>query len=375
MTLTQLTTQQILLRAERTDPETLRASAKAFETAAEQFGNVRGRMNGVILDTHQMWDSTAGRSFGAHSGTVLRGLGDVGYTLGFFARNLREHAQLAEETRTAIAPYRGKLPANPYYAPDIPTQNVLDRIAVVFHESEVKIRKAFFSWGAQAPGKLPIPGLPPPEKQSWWEGLLFGPGAYPTWVTKDGDPWVGPGHPYVYPPGSKEYEEQGEPYGYDEDGNLVPAWQAAYPDEFYPFQENGGGAIFRWIARAGRSGRGVQNADEYMEVVTGSHGWRPGHIERHVREYYNLAPNADVPVWMRDEFTRLVRGAGENSGKVFRWSTGGQPTNTIIYRDPDTKKWIAVQFHQEGPYAGQFATAFQPTPAQLNAMLRQNALG
>jgi hypothetical protein len=78
---------------------------------------------------------------------------------------------------------------------------------------------------------------------------------------------------------------------------------------------------------------------------------------------------------MRDEFTRLVRSAGENSGKVFRWSSGGQPTNTIIYRDPNTKKWIAVQFHQEGEYAGQFATAFERRRRSLNAMLRQNALG
>jgi len=370
-----LTTEQIILRIERTDPETLRASAKAFDAAAEVFSNVRGRMLGVVSDTHQMWDSTAGRSFGTHSEEVLRGLGDVGYTLGFLGRNLREHAKLVEEAKPVLPSLRKGPPDHPYLGTDIAALNILDGIAKVFHDSELKLKKAFFSWGATAPGKLPIPDLPPPEKQSWWESLLFGPGAYPTWVTKDGDPWLGAGTPLEYVPGSDEERAQGEPYGYDEDGNLVPAWQAAYPDEFYPFQENGGGAIFRWIARAGRSGRGVRSADEFMEGVTSSHGWRPGHIERHIREYYNLPANADVPVWMREEFTRLVRAAGENSGKVFRWSTGGQPTNTIIYRDPNTKKWIAVQFHQEGPYAGQFATAFEPTPAQLNAMLRQNALG
>jgi len=336
-------------------------------------------MNGVILDAHQMWDSTAGRSFGIHSQEVLRGLGDVGYTLGFLGRNLREHAKIVEDAKVALPSLRKGPPEAPYRTTDIALATVMERLAEVFHDSEIKVKKAFFSWGAQAPGKLPIPGLPPPEKQSWWEGLLFGPGPAPTWVTKDGDPWHGPGSALQYAPGSKAAQELGEPYGYDEDGNLVPAWQAAYPDEYYPFQESGGGgAIFRWIARAGRGGRaarGVQNADEFMEAVTGSHGWRPGHIERHIREYYHLPPGADVPPWMRTEFTNLVRAAGENSGKVFRWSTGGQPTNTIIYRDPNTKKWIAVQFHQEGQYAGEFATAFEPTPAQLNAMLRQNALG
>jgi uncharacterized protein YukE len=370
-----LSSEQIMLRIERTDPETLRASAKAFDVAAQEFANVRGRMLGVISDTQHLWDSTAGRSFGTHSQEVLRGLGDVGYTLGFLGRNLREHAKIAEDARTALPSLRKGPPDHPYMPTDVALANVIEGVAKVFHDSELKVKKAFFSWGATAPGKLPLPDLPPPEKQSWWEGLLFGPGPAPTWVTKDGDPWLGPGSVLQYPPGSKWEREQGEPYGYDEDGNLVPAWQAAYPDEYYPFQENGGGAIFRWIARAGRASRGVQNADEYMEAVTRSNGWRPGHIERHIREYYNLPPGADVPPWMRTEFTRLVRDAGANSGKVFRWSTGDSPTNTIIYRDPNTKKWIAVQFHQTGPRAGEFATAFEPTPAQLNAMLRQNALG
>jgi uncharacterized protein YukE len=374
-----LTSEQIMLRIERTDHEALRASANAFDTAAEAFANVRGRMNGVILDTHQMWDSTAGRSFGVHSQEVLRGLGDVGYTLGFLGRNLRDHAKVVEDAKIALPSLRKGPPERPYLTTDIALATIMERLAEVFHDSEIKVKKAFFSWGAQAPGKLPIPGLPPPEKLSWWEGLLFGPGPAPTWVTKDGDPWLGPGSPLQYPPGSEAERAQGEPYGYDEDGNLVPAWQAAYPDEYYPFQENGGGAIFRWVLRAGRGARGAQNADEFMDTVRASHGWRDGHINVHIREYYNLPRGADVPQWMRDEFTRLVRAAGENSGKVFRWdlrgTAGNQATNTIIYRDPNTKKWIAVQFYQNGPRAGEFATAFEPTPAQLNAMLRQNALG
>ena len=355
-----LPVEQIILRIERTDPETLRASAKAFDAAAEQFATVRGRMLGVISDTHQLWDSTAGRSFGTHSEQVLRGLGDVGYTLGFLGRHLRDHAKLVEDTKPVLPTLRKGPPEHPYLGTDVAIANVLEGIAKVFHDSETTLKQAFFSWGATAPGKLPVPPLPPPAKQAWWESLLFGPGPEPTWVTKDGDPWHG----------------QGDPYGYDEDGNLVPAYQAAYPDEYYPYQEGGGGgAIFRWVLRAGRAARGVRDADEFMEAVTSSHGWRPGHIDVHVREWYHLPRNAEVPQWMKDDFTRLVRAAGENSGKVFRWRTGDSPTNAIIYRDPDTKRWIAVQFHTEGQYAGEFATAFEPTPAQLNAMLRQNALG
>jgi hypothetical protein len=107
-----------------------------------------------------------------------------------------------------------------------------------------------------------------------------------------------------------------------------------------------------------------------MEAVTSSHGWRPGHIERHIREYYNLPPGADVPPWMRTEFTRLVRDAGANSGKVFRWSTGDSPTNAIIYRDPTTKKWIAVQFHQTGPRAGEHEVHARRLAQRLAAAVR-----
>ena len=49
-----LPVEQIILRIERTDPEILRASAKAFDAAAEQFATVRGRMLGVIADTGPM---------------------------------------------------------------------------------------------------------------------------------------------------------------------------------------------------------------------------------------------------------------------------------------------------------------------------------
>jgi hypothetical protein len=119
-----------------------------------------------------------------------------------------------------------------------------------------------------------------------------------------------------------------------------------------------------------------------MDVVKGSYGWRDGHIDRHVREFYNLPKGADVPPYMKDEFAKVVQAAGANSGKVFRWTlppgegeTERQATYAIIYRDPNTKKWLAVQFYQSGPRAGEFATAFEPTPSQMNRMLQENALG
>jgi hypothetical protein len=46
----------------------------------------------------------------------------------------------------------------------------------------------------------------------------------------------------------------------------------------------------------------------------------------------------------------------------------------VIHDDQETSQWIVVQFHTGGNYAGQFATAFRPTPRQLAAMLRQNAV-
>jgi hypothetical protein len=367
--------EELVRRVERTNSEQLRTTAKAFEDAYEQFKIIRGQMNGVIVDTINLWDSTAGRAFRTYADELLRGLADVDYTISFLASNLRAHAKVADDVRGELPKYRTDDPDHPYIQQDFVKAEIIDGLLQHFRDSEVRVRDAFWKWGEHAPGKLPTPQLPPPAEQSWWESLLFGPGPEPSWLTKDGDTWFG----------------EGDPYGYDEEGNLVPAHRAAYPGEWYKYVQSGVplGSILKWIARGGKTGGPAyrsadEAADAMMGIVTRSEGWRPTHIDRHIKEFYNLDPNPAVPApqWARDEFVAVMRSAGANSGKVFRWSlppaagtNTRQATYAVLTRDPNTKQWLVLQFYQEGARAGQFATAFRPTPSQLNRMLQENALG
>jgi uncharacterized protein YukE len=374
MTVTQLSTEEIITRIEDTKPDVLRAAAQAFDACEQDLLQVRGRMNGVIADTHQMWDSTAGRSFGNASGTVLKGLGNVGYTMGYVGRNLRAHADAADKARAALQPYRSNAPGpHPYVQSDAIKQSKVDAIAHEFHESEVRVRKALYSWGEQAPFGIPIPELPPKSEQAWWKDALFGEPPDTAWVTADGEPIA--------------MQNQGAaPYGYDEDGNLVPAHQATYPGIYDPRGILGvtPGGIFKFLNRIPKTTKNpmpVTNGDEFLEMVHNSQGWRPGHRDRHLREFYNLKPNDPIPDWMRTRYDEVIRKAGEQAPRVFNWKLKGkdgpQPTYAILYKDPDTNKWIALQFYQDvkgQKFPLHFANAVEPTAHQWDEMMRAGAL-
>jgi uncharacterized protein YukE len=374
MTVTQLSTDEIILRIEATKPDVLRAAAGAFDACEQEVFQARGRMNGVIADTHQMWDSTAGRSFGNASQTVLKGLGNVGYTFGYLGRNLRAHADATDKARSELQPYRSNAPGNhPYVQSDAIKQSKIAAIAHEFHESEVRVRKALWSWGEQAPGAIPVPELPPKPDQPWWKDALFGEPPDTAWVTADGEPIA--------------LANQGEaPYGYDEDGNLVPAHQATYPGVYDPRAILGvtPGGIFKFLNRIPKTTKNplpVTNGDEFLEMVHNSKGWKDGHRDKHLREFYNLKKGEEIPPWMRTRYDEVIKAAGEQSPRVFNWklkgSEGPQPTYAILYKDPDTKKWIALQFYQDvkgQKYPLHFANAVEPTPYQLDQMLRANAL-
>jgi hypothetical protein len=216
-----------------------------------------------------------------------------------------------------------------------------------------------------------VPDLPIRPEPSWWDAL-FGPGPEWTWLDAEGN---------ALPMG---HSGEGG-YGYDEDGNLVPVHRAAYPEEHYYALQSGIplGAIFRFLRRTPGGPWGVQNGDEFVDSVTKSKGWwgnrwpdqpeAPAHRNRHIREFFNLPPG-DPPGWATAAYLKVIRAAGEQAGKVFRWDVQGQPTNAILYRDPDTQKWLVVQFYRDPPFAGQYASSFTPNPRQLNQMLQQNAL-
>ena len=82
-----------------------------------------------------------------------------------------------------------------------------------------------------------------------------------------------------------------------------------------------------------------------------------------------------APAWFGHEVSRrthleawkaLLRRAAR-SAQVFDWDSSGTPTTAHLARIEG--KWFVVQFFKEGPLAGQLATAFVPTQAELGAML------
>jgi hypothetical protein len=134
------------------------------------------------------------------------------------------------------------------------------------------------------------------------------------------------------------------------------------------------------VARGARSARTVRAATEDVSaLIQRSHGWRPEHMDRHLREFYRLSKNAAPEPWQRAEFLRIISAAGARQGKVFTWRVpynkgGTQATYAVMYNDPGTKRWVVVQFYKEGKRAHEFATAFVPTEAQQAAMLEQIAI-
>ncbi len=173
-------------------------------------------------------------------------------------------------------------------------------------------------------------------------------------------------------------------FGVDEDGNVVPAFMAdpsvgRDPDE--PL-ENGSsvGLLLGFIATGAKPARSIAAATEDMTaLIRRSHGWRPEHMDRHLREFYHLKKAAVTEPWQRAEFLRIISAAGAKQGKVFTWRVpstegGTQATYAVLYNDPGTKRWVVVQFYKEGKRAHEFATAFMPTEAQKAAMLEEIAI-
>lgn len=65
--------------------------------------------------------------------------------------------------------------------------------------------------------------------------------------------------------------------------------------------------------------------------------------------------------------------AAARSGKMLAGSLKGQKTHAVLHFDQDAKRFLVVNFHAEGRYAGDFATAFAPTPHQIDELLRRAA--
>lgn len=232
----------------------------------------------------------------------------------------------------------------------------LDRAESLYHDTERMIRTILWELGDSAPvGPAPDALLPIVPRQSWWERLLIGSTGFYSW----------------------RKGRDGQFVGLDEDGQVVPAHRGhAY---FVETKQGGIGGLFQSITRIGRRlkiGPGASLADltrAFSDDIVKTWAWRPGHINRHIREWFNLPKGAPVTPWMHDEFLRKVSIAAARSGKVIPGRLAKKPTHAVLHFDLETKRFLVVHFHASGPRAGEFASAFIPKPSQLDELLRRAA--
>lgn len=370
-------------RVKNTDGDKLIRAANRMDTAYDEFWKARGRLRGVKSDSYGFWDSASGRSFRAHAETVEEAVGEVSGALTLMSTKLRAHGELANSTsdalgRLARATYRGE----PMSGSDSDVEGMLQ----TFLDSEQELTGDLWSYGALAPGGIPLP-QPPPRPPGNWKTFLFG-DSYPGgwyWMGANGQP--SGGHSYLGDyEGPDEFDPDNPIYGYDEWGNLVPAYQAGMPVPMEVQEANVAGPLIRLLGKiAGKGARAAGRAapsgaraissspDDLANLIRGSYGWRPSHIDRHIREWYRLADDAPVPPWMKDEFLDMVVTAGTRQGKVFQWSlrgqSGTQPTYSVLrYHNG---RWMVSQYYANGARAGEFATAFEVQGRQLARMLQQ----
>lgn len=371
----------VLSRLNHADGDGLIRAADAMDTAYDRYWNARGRVAGVRVDLIDQWDSASGRTMLDYLETVDGALAEVGGALTIMADKLRAHGRLINTTRDNIR----DLLVKEYQQPLSVSSSDIDALLQGFLDSEKALTTDLWTYGALAPGPIPLPE-PPPRPPGNWKTFLFGDG-YPAgwfWLGADGktpDPddynWGEDFDPGTFDPNNPLY-------GYDEWGNLVPAYQAGMPVPIEVQEASVGGGLLRLLGLAAKGARVTpsgarviaQSGDDLANLVRGSYGWRPGHIDRHIREWYRLADDAPVQPWMRDEFLDMIVTAGTRQGKVFQWSLRGeagmQPTYSVLRFH--NGRWMVSQYYTNGPRAGEFATAFEPTARQLARMLQQAAI-
>ncbi len=371
----------VLSRINHADGDGLIRAADGMDTAYDRFWNARGRVAGVRVDLVNQWDSASGRTMLDYLETVDGALAQVGGQLSIISEKLRAHGRLINTTRASLR----DLIVQGYQDPLSVSGSDIDVLLQGFLDSERALTTDLWTYGALAPGGIPLPE-PPPRQPGNWKTFLFGDG-YPAgwyWLGADGkspDP-DDYGFGEDFDPGA--FDPEHPLYGYDEWGNLVPAYQAAMPVPMHIQEASIGSGLLKLLGKAAK-GAGVtssgaraiaQNADDLAALVRGSYGWRPSHIDRHIREWYRLADDAPVQPWMRDEYLDLVVQAGIKQGKVFQWSlrgeSGAQSTYSVLRYT--NGRWLVSQYYANGTRAGEFATAFEPTARQLARMLQQAAI-
>lgn len=354
--------EELVARIQAIDTGALTEVAGALETGARQVEFTCLRMRGIANDVYgqEQWAGAAGSAWYDHLYQGASTLSQAEYALREMAGILRElvgEAERAKATLRQVGPLAAELYKNPTnLTAKARAEQLIESACNAYHSAEKRLRDRLWRLGDSANvGDPPLPPAPLQPKPSWWEWLL---GLYPEVM------W-------------SFWPKDGKPYGVNEDGELVPAhWGMPIPMEV---QEMGIGGLLRVIPRLARRVKVTPGmtaddiAKQLADDIAGSYGWRPGHIDRHIREWYGLGKDEPVPAWMKAEFLHKVSTAAARSGKVIPSRLGGQDMHAVLHYDQATKRYLAVYYHASGKYAGEFATAFRPTPAQVDELLRRGA--
>lgn len=371
----------VISRLNHADGDGLIRAANGMDTAYDRFWSARGRVAGVRTDLVEQWDSASGQTMLGHLETVEDALSEVGAALSIMSEKLRAHGRVINSSRDEVR----DLVVRGYQDPLAVSGSDLEVPLQAFLDSEKELTEALWTHGALAPGGIPLPE-PPPRPPGTWKTFLFGDG-YPAgwyWLGADGDYPDSDDYSFGDDVDPGLFDPDNPLYGYDEWGNLVPAYQAGMPVPMEIQEASVGSGLLKLLGKAakgaGATSSGAraigQNADDLAALVRGSYGWRPGHIDRHIREWYRLADDAPVQPWMKDEFLEMVVTAGTRQGKVFQWSlrgeSGAQPTYSVLRHH--NGRWMVSQYYANGSRAGEFATAFAVEGRQLARMLQQAAI-
>jgi hypothetical protein len=354
---------ELLDRIAAVDPDAIEAAAAEMTRASAAFETERDRVRGLRQGSQQVdWKGAAKDAWDMYTTECADKLSSAGYALTLMSEILKTFAGIARDCKTTVRAEQSKETYAPqqYQNPE-DAQLLYVTVARKYHAAEQDARGRLWTLGDSADvGPPPAAVVPPPPKKSWWQGLLFGPDN------------AGP-----------QFDQNGDPIGYDEDGNTVAGYRAAEIAYIQILEDGVGGALARLLSRAGRAGRLGSRAagaagDEaaagaFADDIAASNAWRPSHVDDKIREWYNLKATDPIPDWMRTDFLKTMGRASAQSSGPFSWDVAGQKSATVLYRDPTTKQWMAVSYYADGARAGEFMSVIKPGPEKLDEMLRAAA--
>jgi hypothetical protein len=349
-------TEELIGRINAVDVAALEAAALALDTAAEQMANHARQVTGIVSATIPHWRGDAVGAWIEYFTVPTANLRMAVWPLREMAAALRELAVEAERARGSIAAAQDELRALYIDPTDLGARlradSLIEGSASSYHAAEQRIREKLWRIGDIAPYPLPAPAPPPlpPPRGSFWEQLLAPPPPMYTW---------GAG-------------EDGQPYGLDEDGIHVPSYRGD-PLEM-EVEEAGLGGLLRLIPRvAGRLPANptfTQVVKAFADDVVKSRKWSTGAIRKHIEEWHGLPRSSSLTPQMEKDFLEMVSRAAASKTRVYDSFLEGRPTLAKLHRDPATRKWLVVHFYRD---TGEFASAFVPSRAAVDALLRQAA--